>query len=64
VIGVELRPPGYEVTLDCAGIQFHCHITGTSLSEMKITAGQDLWAVFKASSCFLVKDDPGQAAQQ
>jgi molybdate transport system ATP-binding protein len=64
VIGIELRPPGYEVTLDCAGIQFHCHITGTSLSEMKVAAGQDLWAVFKASSCFLVKEDPVQEVQQ
>lgn len=64
VIGVELRPPGYEVTLDCAGIRFRCHITGTSLSEMKVTTGLDLWAVFKASSCFLVADDAVQAALQ
>ncbi|HEU0021410.1 MAG TPA: ABC transporter ATP-binding protein [Dehalococcoidia bacterium] len=64
VVGVELRPPGYEVTLDCAGIQFHCHITGTSLSEMKVAAGLDLWAVFKASSCFLVKEDPVLIVQQ
>jgi molybdopterin-binding protein len=64
VTAVELRPPGYEVTLDCAGIQFRCHITGTSLSEMKVAAGQDLWAVFKASSCFLVTEDPVQAVQQ
>lgn len=56
VIGVELRPPGYEVTLDCAGILFRCHITGTSLTEMKVITGLDLWAVFKASSCFLVAE--------
>ena len=57
VICIELRPPGYEVTLDCAGIGFRCHITGTSLSEMGIKPGLDLWAVFKASSCFLVAED-------
>jgi molybdate transport system ATP-binding protein len=64
VVAVELRPPGYEVTLDCAGGRFRCHITGTSLSEMKVSAGLDLWAVFKASSCFLVAEDPVPGDQQ
>ena len=56
VTGVELRPPGYEVTLDCGDVPLRCHITGSSLSEMAIAPGQTLWAVFKASSCFLVRD--------
>ena len=56
VISVELRPPGYEVTLDC-GRPLRCHITGASLAEMAIQPGLPLWAVFKASSCFLV-DEP------
>ena len=56
VTGVELRPPGYEVTLDCGGVPFNCHITGSSLTEMNIRPGLALWAVFKASSCFLVED--------
>jgi len=54
---VQLRPPGYEVTLDCPGITLRCHITGRSLEEMAIAEGQELWAIFKASSCFLVGPD-------
>ena len=60
VTSVELRPPGYEVTLDCAGSPLRCHITGSSLIEMKVEPGLDLWAVFKASSCFLVQEDAPQ----
>ena len=57
VASVEMRPPGYRVTLDCGGTLLFCHITGSSLAEMGIEPGQSLWAVFKASSCFLVKDE-------
>ncbi len=57
VSGIELRPPGYQVTLACGAADLRCHITGTSLNEMGIGIGDDLWAVFKASSCFLVTDD-------
>ena len=53
VVAVESRPPGYAVTLDC-GQLLRCHITGAALEEMGIRTGQTLWAVFKASSCFLV----------
>lgn len=53
VLSVESRPPGYAVTLDC-GQPMRCHITGAALEEMGIQPGQRLWAVFKASSCFLV----------
>jgi molybdate transport system ATP-binding protein len=60
VTSVELRPPGYEVTLDCAGSPLRCHITGSSLMEMKVEPGLDLWAVCKASSCFLVQEDAPQ----
>ena len=56
VSAVELRPPGYEVALDCAGTILRCHITGASLDAMGITAGQPLWAIFKASSCFLLSE--------
>ena len=55
VTNIELRAPGYEVTLDC-GKALRCHITGAALDEMKIQPGLTLWAVFKASSCFLVQD--------
>ncbi len=60
VTGVELRPPGYEVTLDCYGAPLRCHVTGTSLAEMGIETGLRLWAVFKASSCFLVGGEAGE----
>ena len=54
VRNVELRPPGYEVTLDC-GASLRCHITGSALAEIGVELGLTLWAVFKASSCFLVQ---------
>lgn len=56
VAGIELRPPGYEVALNCSGVILKCHITGASLIEMGIAPGSSLWAVFKASSCFLVRE--------
>lgn len=56
VTGVEQRPAGYEVTVDC-GPSLRCHITGSSLAEMGIKQGMDIWAVFKASSCFLVQEE-------
>ena len=58
VISVEPRPPGYTVILNCGTGDveslLHCHITGSALEELEIKRGQKLWAVFKASSCFLV----------
>ena len=56
VTAVDLRPPGYEVALDCAGTVLRCHITGASLEVMGITHGLPLWAIFKASSCFLLSE--------
>ena len=61
VTNVELVPPGYQVTLDC-GQPLRCQITGASLDEMNIRPGLELWAVFKASSCFLVQDNRGPIA--
>ena len=57
VTRVELKPPGYQVTLDC-GLPLQCHSTGAALSELGVEPGIALWAVFKASSCFLVQE-PG-----
>lgn len=54
VTNVELAPPGYQVDLDC-GQPLHCQITGAALEELNIRPGMELWAVFKASSCFLVQ---------
>jgi hypothetical protein len=55
-----MRPPGYQVSLKCDGTPLHCHITGSSLADMKIECGMPLWAVFKASSCFLVSAEDYQ----
>ena len=56
VSDVQLRPPGYQVALKCDGVTLRCHITGTSLDAMNIEPGLSLWAIFKASSCFLLSD--------
>ena len=56
VAGVTLRSPGYEVELDCGGVILRCHITGASLEAMDIAPGRRLWAIFKASSCFLLSE--------
>ena len=63
VARIEPRPPGFTVELDC-GVPLLCHVTGASLDEMSIREGQQLWAVFKASSCFLVEDSNGSAQQE
>ena len=56
VADVQARPPGFEVTVEC-GVPLRAQVTGAALSEMRIEVGQELWAVFKASSCFLVQED-------
>ena len=56
VTSVDLRPPGYQVELDCDGTPLRCHITGASLEAMSIEPGRPLWAIFKASSCFLLSE--------
>ena len=55
VARIQPRPPGFTVELDC-GVPLLCQVTGASLEEMGIDHGQNLWAVFKASSCFLVEE--------
>ncbi len=55
VASIEARPPGYTVELDCGG-HLRCQVTGAALEEMGLHVGQPLWAVFKASSCFLVDE--------
>ena len=63
VARVEPRPPGYTVELDC-GVPLLCQVTGASLEEMGIHVGQPLWAVFKASSCFLVRGEPASHGEE
>jgi molybdenum ABC transporter ATP-binding protein len=61
VSAVEHQPPGYQVALECSGATLRCHITGSALHDMNIELGMQLWAVFKASSCFLVSAEDGPA---
>ncbi len=61
VTKVEMRPPGYEVTLDC-GRPLRCHVTGGALEEMQVRPGRTLWAMFKASACVLLQD-PADAGE-
>ena len=56
VASLEPRPPGFEVTLDC-GVPLRAQVTGAAMAEMGIKPGQSIWAVFKASSCFLVQEE-------
>jgi molybdate transport system ATP-binding protein len=55
VQSVELCSAGYEVILDCVSL-LRCHITGSALTELGVEPGLTLWAIFKASSCFLVQE--------
>ena len=55
VASVEPWRAGYEVTLDC-GFPLRCHVTQGALRELGITPGKAVWAVVKASSCFVVGD--------
>ena len=57
ITDIQMFSPGYRITLNCSGIVLYCQITGTSLMEMSIEKGLDVWAVFKASSCFIVRDN-------
>ena len=64
---IDARAPGYNIELACGGgpesgrlsegdgAVLHCQVTGAALEEMGLRPGQRLWAVFKASSCFLVE---------
>jgi len=53
VRAVEARGTGYEVTLDC-GLPLRCHVTEGALRDLHIIPEARLWAVIKASSCFVV----------
>ena len=64
VTNIEMRPPGYQVDLDCDGMTLRCHITGSSLAEMQLEREMQLWAVFKASSCFLVSAEGDPSVKQ
>ena len=47
----------HQIRIIGGWLPFRAQVTGSALTEMGIQAGQMLWAVFKASSCFLVQED-------
>ena len=44
---------GCRVVLDC-GVLLACHVTRRAVEELGIRPGATLWAVLKASSCFVL----------
>jgi molybdate transport system ATP-binding protein len=56
VLSVEPRGVSYEVALDC-GIPLRCTVTYAALQGLGIAPGAPVWAVIKASSCFVVAPD-------
>ncbi|MSP78280.1 MAG: molybdenum ABC transporter ATP-binding protein [Dehalococcoidia bacterium] len=54
VAEVAPRGAGYDVLLDC-GVPLRCHVTQRAVEELGIRPGASLWAVVKASSCFVVE---------
>jgi molybdate transport system ATP-binding protein len=57
VADVSPRAPGYDVGLDCGeGLRLVCHVTRTALEELGVRPGAEVWAVVKASSCWVLQE--------
>ena len=58
VASIEPRSPGHDVTVDCgAGLSLVSHVTRHAITQLGISEGARMWAVVKASSCFLLSAD-------
>ncbi len=58
VTAIEPRSPGHDVTVDCgAGLTLVSHVTRHAITQLGIREGARMWAVVKASSCFLLADE-------
>lgn len=55
VQSVEHSSATYQVTLDC-GVPLRCQVTYRAIQELGIAPDAELWAVVKASSCFVIDD--------
>ena len=55
VTAVDPRSPGHDVTLDCgAGLTLVSHVTRRAVTQLGIAQGARMWAVIKASSCYVM----------
>ena len=58
VTSIEPRSPGHDVTVDCGGgLSLVSHVTRHAITQLGIREGVQLWAVVKASSCFLLSGE-------
>ena len=58
VTSIEPRSPGHDVTVDCgAGLALVSHVTRHAITQLGIHEGAQMWAVVKASSCFLLSGE-------
>ena len=55
VLSLETRSPGVEVVVQC-GITVRSLVTQEAVRELGLEPGKRVWAVLKASSCFLVAE--------
>lgn len=55
VTAVEPNAPGHDVTLDCGeGLILVSHVTRRAVTQLGIAQGARMWAVIKASSCYIM----------
>ena len=58
VTAVTPRSPGHDVTIDCgSGLTLVSHVTRHAITQLGIREGAQVWAVVKASSCFILADE-------
>ena len=58
VTSVTPRSPGHDVTIDCgSGLSLVSHVTRHAVTHLNIGPGARVWAVIKASSCFVLAGD-------
>ena len=55
---IQIEPAGalYAVTLDCSSTVLKSHVTRSAIASLAITPGAEIWAIIKASSCFIAQD--------
>ncbi|MCZ6789370.1 MAG: TOBE domain-containing protein, partial [Chloroflexi bacterium] len=57
ILSLETRSPGVEVAVEC-GITVRSQVTQEAVRELSLRSGTRVWVVLKASSCFLVAQEP------
>ena len=58
VTSITPRSPGHDVSIDCGGgLSLVSHVTRHAVTQLGIAEGTRMWAVVKASSCFLLSGE-------